>query len=63
MASKGKGVVTLNEYTPSAPVNAQPHKFGGAKAKGAQSFGHGVHVRAGHLRMSGGKGAHRVGKR
>ena len=62
MASKGKGVVTLNEYTPSAPVNAQPHKFG-SKAKGAQSFGHAAHVRSGHLRNSGAKGAHRVGKR
>ena len=38
------------------------HKFGGASS-GAHGFGHGVHVRSGHLRMSGAKSAHRVGKR
>ena len=32
-------------------------------AKGADGFGHGAHVRSGPLRMSGVKGAHRVGKR
>lgn len=41
----------------------EPHRMGRAHVEGAHGFGHGVDRRQGPLRMSGHKGAHRIGKR
>jgi hypothetical protein len=48
-------------HHPSMSTTA--HKFAPPAAAGAHGWGHPVSQRAGHLRMSGVKGAHRVGKR
>lgn len=45
------------------PSAGAAHKFEKHPATGAHGFGHPAHVRSGHLRGSGHKNAHRVGKR
>ena len=44
---------------PNNPPSTASHNF--PTARNAQSFGHGVDRRQGHLRMSGHPGAHRIG--
>jgi hypothetical protein len=54
---------SLGNDMPTIVPKQQPHQFAKPPIGGSHGYGHGVHQRQGHARLSGAPGAHRLGKR
>jgi hypothetical protein len=57
------GVAEHVEIGPDIHRGRVAHTFDRPSVKGAHGYGHGASERAGALRLSGDRGAHRIGKR
>ena len=57
------GVAEHVEIGPDIHRGRVAHSFDRPSAKGSHGYGHGAGQRSGALRLSGDRGAHRIGKR
>jgi len=68
LGKPGKPVGSAESVEIGPPIHrdresGSPHTFDRPSAREAHGYGHGVHQRSGALRLSGDRGAHRLGKR
>lgn len=54
---------SLGNDMPTIVPKPQPHQFAKPPIGGSHGYGHGVHQRKGHTRISGSPKAHHIGKR
>lgn len=57
----GHGTTAKAHHHPK--MSGEPHRFSSPSGKEAHSFGHPAHLRQGPHRLSGHKGAHRIGRK